>query len=223
MNRLNIAIDGPAGAGKSTVAKQIAVKLGLIYIDTGAMYRALTWKALQNKVSITDAAALTKLAAATEVVLSRALTGQLVVRCDGVDVSDAIRTPEVSSHVAELASCPGVRRRLVEMQQHMAAQGGVIMDGRDIGSTVLPNAAYKFFLTASLAERARRRWLELQASGYQIEYQDLEAEIATRDRQDSNRAVAPLQMAPDAICINSDGLNLEQVIDKILSYISAEF
>jgi CMP/dCMP kinase len=221
-HKINIAIDGPAGAGKSTVAKIVANRLGLVYIDTGAMYRALTWKALAQKVDLLDEQLLTELAGCTEITLALAPSGPIIVSCDDQDVSEEIRNQEVTGAVSTVASVAGVRRRMVELQQKMAAQGGVVMDGRDIGTHVLPNAEYKFFLTATLQQRARRRWLELKAKGQQIDLAVLEQQIAERDRLDSSRETAPLVAAADAIWIDTDTLSIEEVVEKIIVHCRGE-
>jgi CMP/dCMP kinase len=221
-HKINIAIDGPAGAGKSTVAKIVANRLGLVYIDTGAMYRALTWKALAQKVDLLDEQRLTELAGCTEITLALAPSGPIIVSCDDQDVSEEIRNQEVTGAVSTVASVAGVRRRMVELQQKMAAQGGVVMDGRDIGTHVLPNAEYKFFLTATLQQRARRRWLELKAKGQQIDLAVLEQQIAERDRLDSSRETAPLVAAVDAIWIDTDTLSIEEVVEKIVVHCRGE-
>jgi CMP/dCMP kinase len=221
-HKINIAIDGPAGAGKSTVAKIVANRLGLVYIDTGAMYRALTWKALAQKVDLLDEQRLTELAGCTEITLALAPSGPIIVSCDDQDVSEEIRNQEVTGAVSTVASVAGVRRRMVELQQKMAAQGGVVMDGRDIGTHVLPNAEYKFFLTATLQQRARRRWLELKAKGQQIDLAVLEQQIAERDRLDSSRETAPLVAASDAIWIDTDTLSIEEVVEKIVVHCRGE-
>jgi CMP/dCMP kinase len=221
-HKINIAIDGPAGAGKSTVAKIVANRLGLVYIDTGAMYRALTWKALAQKVDLLDEQRLTELAGCTEITLALAPSGPIIVSCDDQDVSEEIRNQEVTGAVSTVASVAGVRRRMVELQQKMAAQGGVVMDGRDIGTHVLPNAEYKFFLTATLQQRARRRWLELKAKGQQIDLAVLEQQIAERDRLDSSRETAPLVAAADAIWIDTDTLSIEEVVEKIIVHCRGE-
>lgn len=215
--RLTIAIDGPAGAGKSTVAKKVADRLGYLYIDTGAMYRALTLKALQAQVDLDDDAALGRLAEVTRIELQRGEQGNRVF-LDGVEVTEAIRSPEVTRNVSRVSAAAEVRRPIVELQRQLAAGGGVVVDGRDIASHVLPNAECKFFVTASLQERARRRQADLAARGYEASLEELAAEIERRDTYDSNRAVAPLTRVPDAHLVDTTGLTIEQVIDLILAH-----
>jgi CMP/dCMP kinase len=165
---------------------------------------------------------LTELAGCTEITLALAPSGPIIVSCDDQDVSEEIRNQEVTGAVSTVASVAGVRRRMVELQQKMAAQGEVVMDGRDIGTHVLPNAEYKFFLTATLQQRARRRWLELKAKGQQIDLAVLEQQIAERDRLDSSRETAPLVAAADAIWIDTDTLSIEEVVEKIVVHCRGE-
>ncbi|HHY61092.1 MAG TPA: (d)CMP kinase [Clostridia bacterium] len=216
--RPNIAIDGPAGAGKSTVARLVAKRLGLTYLDTGAMYRALTWKALQHGVPLAEEA-LAQLARNTEITFQpgpdRATPR---VFCDGTEVTDQIRSPEVSRQVSLVSSFPGVRQELTRWQQKYAAAGGIVMDGRDIGTVVMPDASFKFFLTASLEERTRRRYEELKKKGLPVEEEAVRAEIEARDEADRNRAVAPLAAAEDAIIIDTTNLSVEQVVDTIVAH-----
>jgi len=215
-NRIRIAIDGPAGAGKSTVAKLVAERLGLRYIDTGAMYRAVTVQALRDGTDLCDGPALTELAGR----LSIELNGDGKVFLNGEDVTGEIRRPEVSRAVSLVAKVPGVRKRLVEMQRKMAAAGsGVVMEGRDIGTVVLPDASLKIFLTASPAERARRRREELAARGIFIDERLMEEEIAERDRIDSSRETDPLRPAPGAVILDSSGIAPEQVVQIIIEKI----
>jgi cytidylate kinase len=215
----NVAIDGPAGAGKSTAARLLAQKLGYLYIDTGAMYRALTWKALHQGIDLADDRQLVALAEATTIRLENTAAGTVKVYCDNEEITAAIRQEIVSHHVSTVARVPGVRRRLVELQRQMAASNRVVMDGRDIGTNVLPEAPYKFFLTASLEERARRRYHELIASGRPVDLETIKEEIRRRDAQDSQREVDPLQPAPDAVIIDTTNMRVEEVVAKLLELI----
>lgn len=216
MKKKCIAIDGPAGAGKSTVARLTAERLGYIYVDTGAMYRALTYKAMSLGLPLDDGASLEALARETEISLEAKGREQRVT-CDGQDVTNAIRDPEVSQNVSQVALVPGVRVRMVELQQAMAKGGGVVMDGRDIGSQVLPNADCKFFLTASVEERASRRCRELKDKGYPAPLEEVKEDIARRDATDSQRAVSPLVRVADAVLIDSTCLTVNEVVDAIVA------
>ena len=209
-----IAIDGPAGAGKSTVAKKVAQQLGYVYIDTGAMYRAVAWKATQAGISAEQEEALTVLLENLQLELLPG-EGAAKVLVDGVDVSEAIRSPEISRLVSIYAQQPQVRKALLAMQREMGAAGGVVMDGRDIGTAVFPQAEVKVFLTASLQERAHRRWLELQAKGESIEESLVAAEMESRDKQDEQRELAPLVQAADAYLLDTSGLSIDDVVGKI--------
>ncbi len=221
LKRLTIAIDGPAGAGKSTVAQKVAKKLGYVYIDTGAMYRGITWKTLHAGVAFVDKEAIAGLAAETTIALMPPadLTGKQHVLVDGHDVTAEIRLPEVSSNVSGVASIPAVRQVLTAQQQAMGAYGGVVMDGRDIGTAVFPFAEVKVYLTASTRERTRRRWQELMAQGIHVDLQELEQEILARDLADSQRAVAPLRPAEDAVIVHSDDRSIDNVVDAILAIV----
>jgi pantoate ligase/cytidylate kinase len=220
-----IAIDGPAGAGKSTVTRQVADRLGLLYLDTGAMYRAITWLAMESGIDLDDAPAIAELLSqATLDLIPRPLPEKPTVTINGRDVTDAIRTPAVTERVSQVSAQPIVRRLLVERQKAYGQKGGVIAEGRDIGTNVFPDAELKVFLTASVQERAKRRWQEFQSQGHaQITLAQLEREIAERDRLDSQRTVAPLQKALDAIEIDSDSLSIEAVIDKIVDLYRTQF
>lgn len=209
-----VAIDGPAGAGKSTVARQVSRELGYIYIDTGAMYRAVTLKALRQGIDLNDEATLTKLAEDTDIRLAYKDHTQ-VIYMDGEDVSSEIRLPVVSQNVSMVAKVPGVRLKMVEVQRELAIAGGVIMDGRDIGTYVLPGSQCKIFLTASPSERARRRAADLEKAGIEVDLKELEKEIVRRDEIDSTREMAPLTMAHDAILIESSDLSFDQVVEKV--------
>jgi cytidylate kinase len=215
---LTIAIDGPAGAGKSTVARIVAQKLGYLYVDTGAMYRALALKALRTGVNIEDDAALAAMAAHTEVRLERTPEGGNRVFLDGEEVTQEIRSPEVERVVSRVSACKELRRYMVEQQRAIARNGGVVMDGRDIGSYVLPDADVKFFVTASLQERARRRQEQLARAGRILPLEELEAEIARRDEQDRNKGEHSLVQVPDAVYIDTTERTIEAVVAEILSH-----
>lgn len=214
-----IALDGPAGSGKSTIARAVALKFNYIYIDTGAMYRAITLKALQNKIPLDNQLQLTQLAQNAVIRLKYIEANglsQLRLIMDGVDVSEAIRSLEVTNNVSAVAAVAGVREALVQLQREMAREGGVVMDGRDIGTVVLPNAELKIFLTASVEERSKRRWLELKAKGIEVNLAELEEQIRKRDELDSNREVDPLRQADDAILIDTTNLSIAEVTDRIV-------
>lgn len=215
---MKIAIDGPAGAGKSTVARRLAQALGFVYIDTGAMYRALTWKALKEGKNFDDPLDLRQMALQTSIQFNNADHEQKVF-CDGIDVSAEIRLPRVSSLVASLARHPEVREIMVKQQQEMARTQSVVMDGRDIGECVLPDAEFKFFLTATLEERARRRAREMNIAGDAPELLSLEEDIMARDHSDSERRVGALKVLPDSIVIDSSYLPVDEVLDKLLTVI----
>lgn len=213
--RISIAIDGPAAAGKSTVAKIVAEKLAYVYIDTGAMYRALTYKALREGISLNDETDLISLLNDTTIELFPGETGQKVV-LDGIEVTNEIRTAEVTNQVSYASIHEQVRKEMVKRQQMFAKDGGVVMDGRDIGTHVLPNAEAKVFLLASVEERAQRRHAENIRKGFQSDLEQLKAEISARDKIDSEREVAPLKKADDAIVIDTTSLSISDVVKKIM-------
>lgn len=215
---INIAIDGPAGAGKSSVAKAVAKKLGFIYVDTGALYRAVGVNALKNGIKTDDKEAVVAMLPDTKVEL-RYIDGVQRVILNDEDVSETIRMPEASMAASNVSAIPEVRAFLLDLQHDMAEKNNVIMDGRDIGTVILPDAQYKFFLTASAEVRADRRFKELKEKGLDVDYNALLDEIIQRDYNDSHRATAPLKQADDAIFVDSSNMNLEESINHILSFI----
>lgn len=215
MKNFVVAIDGPAGAGKSTVAQLAAKKLGFTYIDTGAMYRAVAWKTLQQQKTVDDELIL-QVVKDIDVNLVY-VDGKTKVTVDGKDVSQAIRTPEVSAIVSKVAALGPVREKMVYLQRKMADRGNVLMDGRDIATNVLPNANVKIFLTASIEERAKRRFKEMQTKGYAVTLEKLQADIAARDKADSEREISPLVQAKDAVLLDTTGLSIAEVVERILA------
>lgn len=211
-----IAIDGPAGAGKSTVARLIAKEMGYTYLDTGAMYRAITDKVIRSEISLLAADKIGIIAEETSFKLHKA-NGDYILLVDDVDVSERLRSPEVNKAVSVVAENERVRMALVAIQRELAKQGEVVLDGRDIGSFVLPDAQWKFFLDASIEERAKRRYEELVEKGYQVSYAEVVEEVKARDRKDSTRVLAPLKRADDAILIDTSNLEVMEVVDAIVS------
>ncbi|QAA32602.1 (d)CMP kinase [Clostridium manihotivorum] len=216
--RLSVAIDGPAGAGKSTIAKIVAKKYNLMYINTGAMYRAVTYKALEKDISPDNIEALCDLIKDMEMHFEN---DELYL--NGVNINDQLTLPNISKNVSAYASIKEVRVRLVALQRDMSKKYDVIMDGRDIGTVVLKDASFKFFLTASPEERATRRYEELIAKGLEVQYDSILKEIIQRDYLDSNREIDPLTKAEDALEVDTTGINIEQVVEKICEYINKEF
>ncbi|HDV6243639.1 TPA: (d)CMP kinase [Staphylococcus pseudintermedius] len=218
MKTINIALDGPAAAGKSTIAKRVAAQLGMIYVDTGAMYRAITYYYLNNKERFTD---FTSLISEIDLRLGYdAEKGQRVFLNDN-DVTDFLRENDVTQNVSYVSSIKEVRQFLVQVQQKLAADKGIVMDGRDIGTTVLPDAEVKVYMIASVEERAERRYKDNQERGIESSIEQLKKDIAERDAYDMNREISPLKKAEDAIEIDTTGLSIEQVTDKILSLVNA--
>ena len=217
---LVIAIDGPSGAGKSTIAKRLARQLGYTYIDTGAMYRAIGWKAKQAGIDPADEASLARLCTATEVTIRHDADSQRVL-VDGVDVTGEIRTPEMGMLASAVSRSPAVRARLLVLQRMLGDAGGVVMDGRDIGTVVFPGAEVKFFLDASAEERGRRRWQELKEKGMDVDRAAITEEMRARDLQDSSRAIAPLTRAADAIYLDSSAMTIEDVVSAMRSHIGS--
>ena len=214
----NIAIDGPAGAGKSTISKAVSKELGFIYVDTGALYRAVGYYVVQNGVNTKDEKTVGACLEKISVELKFVNSAQRVF-LNGEDVSDFIRTPEISMAASDVSALPCVRKFLFETQQKIARENNVVMDGRDIGTVVLPNADVKIFLTASPEERARRRYDELVLKGQEVNYDDVLKDVITRDYNDSHRDIAPLKQADDAVLIDTTGNTLEKSIEVLLNAI----
>lgn len=212
---LNIAMDGPAGAGKSTIATAVAKRLGILHLDTGAMYRAVALSALRTGIDIMDEEAVTAHTKEIDVTVTPAEKGQHTF-LSGEDVSALIRTPEVSAGASRVATYQGVRREMVACQQKIAASTPMLVDGRDICLRVLPNAPVKIFLTASDEERARRRWAEMVKDGSTVSYEDVLRDLRARDEQDMNREVDPLRPTPDAVIIDTTDMSFDQVVDYII-------
>jgi CMP/dCMP kinase len=210
-----VAIDGPSGAGKGTVARTVAQRLGYRHVDTGAMYRAVAWRALQEHISLEDEEAVSSLAARADLDQQ---DGRITI--DGHDVTRAIRTPEMDRAAASVAKLPAVRRALVQRQQALGADGNVVMEGRDIGSVVFPDAPIKIYLDASPAERARRRATDAaHTGGSHTSIAAVEHDLLTRDRTDSTRAVAPLTLAPGAVYIDTTTMTIEGVVNRVLAIV----
>lgn len=220
--RISIAIDGPAAAGKSTVAKVVAKELSYVYIDTGAMYRTLTYAALEQKVDIENEEKLMEVLKNVNIEFQQGENIQLVF-LNGQDVTEVIRTPDVTNRVSIVAKHRLVREEMVRRQQELAKKGGVVMDGRDIGTHVLPDAEVKIFMLASVEERAERRHLENINKGFDSNLEQLKEEIAQRDKLDSEREVSPLKKADDALELDTTSLSIEEVVQKIMSIVSGVF
>jgi CMP/dCMP kinase len=215
---LVITIDGPAGAGKSTVSKILAKKLNYIYLDTGALYRAMAYKALKLKISPDDVSALADLCSNTTVILKNN-GGQMRVYVDGENVEDKIRTEKVGLAASKISSFAVVREKLLNLQREAGIQGGIVAEGRDMGSVVFPHADYKFYLDAKLEERIKRRHKELSIKDASVKYKSIQEDMLTRDKQDKQRELAPLKAPDGAIIIDSDNLSVEKVVEKIILYI----
>jgi len=214
VKNISIAIDGPAGAGKSTIAKKIASIMNLIYIDTGSMYRALTLKLLSRNVNFNNIELVKEIINETEIEI---LDGSIYL--DGKNVDEEIRSPRVNENVSKVAALPFVRERMVALQREIAKNNDVIMDGRDIGTRVLRDAKYKFYITATINERAYRRYKELNEKGYNYNLKDVIEEMSKRDKMDSEREIDPLKMAKDAVLIDTTGKTINDVVREILDKI----
>jgi cytidylate kinase len=217
---MQIAIDGPAGAGKSSVAREVARRLAFKCLDTGAMYRAVTLQALKKGIDLSNGKLLVELIRSCKLEVEYNDQEGTLIYLDGENVTEEIRSPLVNQNVSVVAKSSELRRELVLLQRELAEKSnGIVMEGRDIGTNVLVNADYKFFLTASPAERTRRRWLEMSAKGLDVSYEELYKEIALRDRIDQEREEAPLKIAPEALVIDTTPYTLEEVVEKVLSVI----
>jgi cytidylate kinase len=218
VSKLIVAIDGPAGAGKSTVAKRLAKELGYTYMDTGAMYRAFAWKVMKEGIDLSDEKKLERVLQDTSIELLEQ-DGRSSVLLNGVDVTDRIRTPELSQLASRVSTSKIVRERMVELQRDMGSHGGVVAEGRDIGTVVFPNAEVKVFLDASSGERARRRFEELRSQGREVTVEETLEEMEQRDRRDRERDVAPLRKAEDAVVIDSTQAGVDGVVGRIMQEI----
>lgn len=212
----NVAIDGPAGAGKSTIAKRVAKELQYIYVDTGAMYRAMALYLLHNRIDAEDVAVIAEACASADISIEYR-DGEQVVLLNGENVNPYLRTEEVGKMASVSSAVPAVRLKLVELQRKLAKKASVIMDGRDIGTYVLPDADVKIYLTASSRTRAKRRYLELQEKGVECDLDEIEKDIIERDNRDMNREFAPLRQAEDAILVDSSDMTIDEVVERIIS------
>ena len=220
MKTISIAIDGPSGAGKSTLAKSVSKTLGYLYVDTGAIYRTIGYAAFSKGVDPKDGEAAAALLPELEIGLHYGEDGLQHMTLNGADVTDQIRLPEISLYASAVSAHPAVRAHLLEMQRKLARENNVVMDGRDIGTVVLPNATVKIFLTASPEARATRRWKEYQAKGIDTPYEEVLADVKQRDYQDTHRAAAPLKQAEDAVLLDTSELDFEQSLDAMKQIIA---
>jgi len=225
-NGLIIAIDGPAAVGKSTMGKLVARELGFLYIDTGAIYRAITWKVLKNNINKNDENMISDLVSNTCIIIERENTNSLKdyyhIFVDGEDVTEEIRNPKIDRNVSQIARLPKIRKQLIYLQRKLAEKGNIVMEGRDIGSVILPKADIKLYFTASEEERIRRRYKELIDKGYNVDYEEVKKQIVQRDEIDSKRKYAPLIKAKDAILIDSTEKSIEEVKNEILRIIKKQ-
>lgn len=217
---LLIAIDGPAGAGKSTIARLVAQRLGILYVDTGAMYRALTLKALRKKIDCWAEEKITALLKRTKIGLKNNPDGTIRVILDNEDISEAIRTPLITRYVSDVAKIPGVRKQMLGLQRRLGLRQPCVLDGRDIGTVVFPNAQKKFFLDADSKERSLRRYKELKANRQKVTLEAVEKDLTNRDTIDSTRSCAPLKKAEDAVYVDTTDMTIKQVVERLLKEIS---
>lgn len=221
MKKIIVAIDGPSGAGKSTVSKLLAKRLGYMYIDTGAMYRAVALKAKRDNVDINDSAALSRLCDSVKIEFVPD-NGGLRTILNGEDVSEAIRTPEMSMAASDISARKEVRAALLSLQRRMGECGGVVLEGRDVGTVIFPNAEAKFFLDASLEERGKRRYKELVSKGNNVTLEQTVEDVRKRDINDSSRDIAPLKKADDAVVVDSTGLSIEEVVESMIRVVQGK-
>lgn len=219
MKKFSVALDGPSGAGKSTIAKAVAAKLGLLYVDTGAIYRSVGYAAFTGNISPDDADKIEKMLPQLQVKMQYADDGLQHMYLNGEDITTQIRLPEISMYASKVSAIPAVRAFLLEMQRSLAREQSVIMDGRDIGTVVLPNAEVKVFLTADAKERAKRRFLELEQRGTPRPYEEVLQEVNERDYNDMHRAIAPLCRAKDAVILDTTALNFDESVEALLRII----
>ena len=221
LSDLRVALDGPSGAGKSTIARRVAEKTGLIYVDTGALYRTVGLWAIRHGVAAEDADGITALLDTLQIRLTWQ-DGRQIVLLAGEDVGDKIRTPEASRYASAVSKIPAVRQKLLDIQRDLAEKGGVIMDGRDIGTVIMPNAEFKIFMTATLPARAKRRFLELTEKGMDVTYKDVLADMEQRDKNDRERETAPCVPAEDAILFVNDDYGIEESAEYIIERMKEE-
>lgn len=219
--KMVITIDGPAGAGKSTVSKIVAKRLGYLYLDTGALYRALAYKALKDKIILDDMDAINRLCSNTIISLNN-IGGKIKVYVDGENVGNKLRTEEIGLAASKISTFPVVRQRLLDLQREAGVRGGIVAEGRDMGSVVFPSADYKFFLDADLEERTRRRHNELLNKGNSAGIPAIRKDMLARDKQDSKREIAPLKPTSSSIIIDSTKLSIPEVVEKIIRYVSSK-